>query len=326
MATVKGFIRAYGAAVRRVERERQREAREAAKRFKEQQKLQAIEDAKIAVYNWNRYVQMLISLHKNSSNAIDWNALKSQTKPVEPENQKQREKSAIAKLKSYRPSWFDSLFKLTSKKVRRLESKILEARSADNEEYNQQKADYENELNEWESLQKLASGVQSRNPEVYKEVMVYFDPFSDIKELATSIDFSFDSESADVDLHINEIDVIPNEEFKLTSTGKLSRKAMAKSKFYELYQDHVCSCVLRVALELFALFPISHVRIHAMTKLLNPKTGHLEVKPILSVLIPPETIRSLNLDKIDPSESMRNFKHNMSFKKTIGFSQVEKIN
>lgn len=38
MATLKGVVRSYGAAVRRAERDEQRRSREAAKRFNEQQK------------------------------------------------------------------------------------------------------------------------------------------------------------------------------------------------------------------------------------------------------------------------------------------------
>ena len=33
----------------------------------------------------------------------------------------------------------------------------------------------------------------------------------------------------------------------------------------------------------------------------------------------------LNLETIDPSDSMRNFVHNMNFSKTKGFSVIEKV-
>lgn len=39
----------------------------------------------------------------------------------------------------------------------------------------------------------------------------------------------------------------------------------------------------------------------------------------------PETIEKLNLDMIHPSDSMRNFIHNMNFKKTSGFSEVKRV-
>ncbi len=57
MATVKGFIRSYGAAVRREEREQQRRAREAAKRYKEQLKQEEIANATDAVASYNDYIE-----------------------------------------------------------------------------------------------------------------------------------------------------------------------------------------------------------------------------------------------------------------------------
>lgn len=101
---------------------------------------------------------------------------------------------------------------------------------------------------------------------------------------------------------------------------------MPKGRFYELYQDYVCSCILRVARELFALLPIEMVIIHAIGNLLNSKTGHLEDKPIISVATPRKTLETFNFEMLDPSDSMENFVHKMTFKKTKGFEAVEKLN
>jgi len=100
---------------------------------------------------------------------------------------------------------------------------------------------------------------------------------------------------------------------------------MPKTKYYELYQDYVCGAVLRVARELFALFPIEMIIVTAVAELLNTKTGHLEIQPILSVVIPRETINKLNFELIDPSDSMGNFLHQMKFLKTKGFQPVREI-
>jgi len=53
-----------------------------------------------------------------------------------------------------------------------------------------------------------------------------------------------------------------------------------------------------------------------MSEIVNTKTGHLEEQPILSVIFPPQTIERLNLETIDPSDSMLNFVHNIKFTKT----------
>jgi len=92
--------------------------------------------------------------------------------------------------------------------------------------------------------------------------------------------------------------------------------------YYELYQDHICSAVLRVAREIFAHLPVDRVRINALSKIVNSQTGHLENSIILSVIIPRETLKLLNLRSIDPSDSMQNFVHAMNFRKTQGFRVV----
>jgi len=76
MATLNRAIRSYGATVRRMEREQQRKARESAKRFKEQQKLQEIENAQQAVSDWENYVDTIQSLHKNCTEPVDWEQIK----------------------------------------------------------------------------------------------------------------------------------------------------------------------------------------------------------------------------------------------------------
>jgi hypothetical protein len=126
-------------------------------------------------------------------------------------------------------------------------------------------------------------------------------------------------------LHVNSDEVIPSEVKGLLKSGKLSVKKMPKTRFYELYQDYVCGCVLRVARELFALLPIEMVIVNAVGNLLNTQTGYMEEQPILSVAIPRKTLEGLNFEMLDPSDSMSNFIHRMTFRKTKGFSAVETL-
>ena len=129
----------------------------------------------------------------------------------------------------------------------------------------------------------------------------------------------------EVSIHVHGVDIVPRKQKSLLKNGKLSVKQMPKGKFYEIYQDYVCSCVLRVANEIFSGIPDEKVIVTAMDEILNTTTGHLEKSPILSVCVSRNTLRKLNLDSIDPSDSMRNFAHNMSFKKTSGFEKVSRI-
>lgn len=325
MATLNGVIRSYGAAIRRMEREQQRQARESAKRFKEQQKLEEIENAQQAVSDWKNYVNTIQSLHKKCTEPIDWKQIENTKKPVEVLYESKNENSAKNKLTNFKPSILDKLFCSTEKKTQRLKDLLEQAKEKDKKEYAINYKEYLDELSNWQELHEISLGVKKNETDSYKKALQYFNPFSDIGELGTQISFSCKQNHIDIDLHVNSLDVIPDYELKQTSTGKLSKKNMPKTKFNELYQDHICSASIRIAREVFAYLPIDYARINGVAKIVNTKTGHIEEQPILSVIFIPKTIHHLNLETIDPSDSMQNFVHNMKFTKTKGFSVVEKV-
>lgn len=324
MATVNQVLRSYSAAVRRAEREQQRRAREAAKRFKEQQKMQAIGDASQAVSDYNYYIDVLQSVHKNCTDTVSWEAIKAESKPEEPEISNTFEMIARKKVDTFKPSLMDKIFGSSKKKIERLKEEIEKAKEKDKKKNDLNFEEFKSELKNWEELQDICNGVENKNTESYRQALEYFNPFSDIGELGSRLNISFSENFIDVDLHVNSINIVPDYVLSQTSTGKLSKKNMPKSKFNELYQDHICSAVIRIAREVFAYLPVEYVRVNAISNLLNSKTGYMEETPILSVIMPLETIESLNLELIDPSDSMQNFVHNMKFSKTMGFKGVEK--
>jgi hypothetical protein len=126
-------------------------------------------------------------------------------------------------------------------------------------------------------------------------------------------------------LHVRGEEVLPKTGKRLLQSGRLSEKPLPKREYYELYQDHVCSAVLRVARDLLAILPIDAAVVTAKDTLLNTGTGHLEEQAILSAAIPRKTLERLNLQLLDPSDSMENFIHQMDFKKTKGLQPVEPL-
>ncbi|MCA9808257.1 MAG: hypothetical protein KC476_09915, partial [Cyanobacteria bacterium HKST-UBA06] len=86
-----------------------------------------------------------------------------------------------------------------------------------------------------------------------------------------------------------------------------------------LYQDYVVSVALKFAGDLLQILPLDEVYVTCHVELLNTQTGHKEVSPILSVHFVRDTFKRLNLSQLDPSDSLQNFNHSMSFKKTKGF-------
>jgi len=319
------FMRSSAAAYRRTEREQQRKAREAARQFKAQSKLDAIADAARAVEDYNNYISILKSVHKEATEQINWESILKDEPPTSPDRQTEHEAEALRRQSNYKPSFFDKLFSSEAKKRKKLQQNVETARAKDEKVYQDQLKQYEQDKHDFLHLQEVTKGVLNKQIESYKEAIVFFEPYSDIAELGTHVDLSFQPEHVSIDLKVNNKEVIPDYVLSQTSTGKLSKKAMAAGKSNDLYQDYVCSCVLRVARETLAYLPVNYVVVHAVGVIFDSKTGHEGAQTILSVVITPDKLKQLNLATIDPSDSMKNFHHHMQFSKTNGFSAVERI-
>jgi len=322
----KGTLRSIEAASRRAERDAQRRRRELERQRKQLEKMQELERAAYEVEVYENHIDLLLSVHKECSASWDWEAIKSTAPPAEPEKTHTHKELAQAALDEFKPSLLDKMRKRVDSKRDELAKAVEEAKETDEREYQESLKAHEQELADWEASCELASQVLAGDQEAYLDALRQTNPFSDIAELGSSIKFQVhDSSLVEAVLHVKGEDVVPSEVKSLLKSGKLSVKKMPKGKFYELYQDYVCGCVLRIARELFALLPIEMVIVNAVSELLNAQTGYMETKPILSAAIPQETLKNLNLEMIDPSDSMGNFIHRMTFRKTKGFQAVEAI-
>ncbi|RXK86766.1 hypothetical protein [Filimonas effusa] len=325
MSHFNAFMRSSAAAYRRSEREQQRKAREAARQFKAQAKLDAISDAARAVKNYNNYISILKSVHKEATEEINWETVLDDEPPASPNRQDEGETKALYQQSNYRPSFFDKLFGSESKKRKKLQQDVETARAKDEKVYQNQLKQYEQDKQDFYHLQEVAKGVLNKQVESYKDALLFFEPYSDIAELGTKVELSFQPEHVSIELKVNNKEVIPDYVLSQTSTGKLSKKTMTAGKINDLYQDYVCSCLLRVARETLAYLPVHYVVVNAVGVLFDSITGYEDAKTIVSVIITPDKLKQLNMNTIDPSDSMKNFHHRMRFSKTNGFSAVERI-
>jgi hypothetical protein len=321
----KGNLRTGIAFARRIERSEKRRASNATKQYKSMLKQEAFENGQRAVQEYNDYIELISSTHKDTSEQIDWHDILSEAEPAKPILLDKKQKDAEQNLTNYTPSFFDKLFGSTKKKLQRLEAFVVSAKGADKNDFENSLKQYNTEYNEWKKYQDFAKGVLSSDIETYKKILEHLDPFSDIKELGSGLDITFEKEYLTVTLSANGVTVIPDFILTQTSTGKVSKKKMPVGKFYELYQDYICSCVLRVAREVISFLPLNCVFVNVQSEMVNPVNGHLEQQTILSVAIPATTLDKLNFETIDPSDSMKNFIYNMKFSKTMGFSVVSAI-
>lgn len=322
---IKGTIRSIQAAQRKAQRESVRRQKALEKRHKELLKAEEREQAEYEVEYFNNYLEIITSVHKDCGSEWNWAEIANNPPPVEPKQMHLHEEKAQTALNQFKPGFLDKLLGKTDAKLAELEKAIEEAKKLDESDYQNQKIIYQNNLLDWEQLKDLANRVLADDGEAHLEAITYVNPFQEISELGSSIRFQFDGDLIEAFLKIAEESVIPSETKTVLKTGKLSTKKMPKTKYYELYQDHVCGAVLRVGQELFALLPVEIVIVNAIGNILNTSTGHKEDKTILSIAMPKSTVKSLNFDSLDPSDSLANFKHNMIFKKTSGFQVVEPI-
>jgi hypothetical protein len=284
------------------------------------------EQAALETRFYENRIELLRSMHKECGPTWDWKGIKDSPAPVSPMQNHPREKKAQLGLDNFQPTFWDKLFRRVPAKREALTKAIEAARSADTKEYLESVEQYQREYEEWKEKREIAERVLAGDLSAYREVINEIAPFNEISDLGSSVQFQFGNRSLiQITLTIRGQDAIPAEIKTLLQSGRLSTKKMPQGQFFELYQDYICGCVLRVANETFALLPFETVVVTAVGDVLNTQTGHLEVKPLLSVVIPRTTIRKLDLETIDPSDSMRNFVCRMNFKKNKGFNVVDSI-
>ncbi|MCM3624812.1 DUF4236 domain-containing protein [Brevibacillus borstelensis] len=282
---------------------------------KELQKMEELAQAKYEVDVFENQLEMIKSIHKECDMEFDWARIKTYPAPFNKGEMGPKEKEALRKVQDYKSGFFKKLFGTAEKERLLLEKQVEEAKKEDI-------SDYES----WEKLIATATKISNGDIDEYIEVIKELAPLDDLSDFGSGFEINVEHpDYVEVEFDVQSSDIIPSVQKSLTKTGKLSVKEMPKSRFYELYQDYVCSCVLRIARDMFAILPIKHIYIHAMDEWLDSSTGVNRKDTILSVKIDRATLQSLNFDLIDCSDSMINFQHHMKFNKTKGFQPVEKI-
>lgn len=322
----KGLIRSIIATSKKNEKSNNRERKEAEKRQLEYYKRKAFENAKEEVENFGNYINMLKSLHLKCEESIEWESILNSKEPSEPIYDKSKEEIAERNFAKYNPSFVDKIFKTDSKKLKELEEKIKIAKEEGKKYYEEKVKEYNEQVAEIQEIKKIAEKVLQKDKSIYDKVINEMLPFSDIENIGSVINFKVLSQDLmEVELKGFEEEVIPKNEKTLLKTGKVSSKPYSMGRYYEIYQDYICSATIRIAREIFAVLPIEKVIINCFAEELNTATGNKEEICILSIMITKKELEKLNVEKIDPSESLKNFVHNMNFKKTSGMKCVDKL-
>ena len=252
--------------------------------------------AKLEVDAHNAKLESLLSVHHQSAQPVDWKDLAFALPPHDPPfystHYLRKKLSCFSLLESG-----DHIEALLQEMRKRDDSDYLDRCNANQRDYEQ-----------WRVVKNLALRILAADVNAYGEAIQVFQPFSELSELGSEIRFNaYDAKKVTCTLKINGLEIIPNEVKSLTSAGKLSVKAITKSKFHDIYQDFACGCSLRVGREIFSLLPVDYVLANIEIAQMDSASGHLADFPILSVLLDRPTIHILNFSESDPSDSMQNF-------------------
>ena len=175
-------------------------------------------------------------------------------------------------------------------------------------------------------LQPFAQSVLAGDIDAYFKVIEQVGPFDDLLEYGSGFEVGTDDpKMMEIEFQVKSDDIIPTQYPDMKASGEIVMKDFSKSAYYELVQDYVSSTMLRVARDTFALLPVQQVIIHAVDKVLNPATGNDEEVTIASVKIKRDAMATLNFERIDPSDCLESFESNVKFKKTAGYSPVDRV-
>lgn len=322
----KGTVRSLQASARRAERNAHRRQRELENRRKEFAKMEALEQAAYEVEVYENHIDLLLSMHKECAEPVKWKKILSKPEPKQPLKTGALEQAAQHASATYRPNFWAKLFKLENRQRSALVAKIATAVAEDQRLFQAHFDEWKAAHSDWAEERDIALRILNGDRQAKLDAIEAFESFEEISHLGSSIQMIVHEGGVlEAKLAIHGSHVIPSEIKSLLKSGKLSTKAMPAGRFNELHQDYVCSCALRVGRELLAILTDDLVIVTAMEYVLNSATGHMEDQPILSVAFSRATVDGLNLEAIDPSDAMKNFVHNMSFKKGAGFSAVSAL-
>jgi len=300
MSSWNASLRRLEAAGKRQQREALKRQKDLERRLKEQAKLSALEQARLEVEAHENALEVLLSVHKQQSEPFDWGGFATSLPPHEPPRLTRHETAALLRraVSGAVPSVEDG------------KPTVEEARLLDDREHEAARAEYEKDFAEWERMRSLAKRVLAGEAKAYSEAVSEFSSLSEIAHLGPSISVTLrEAKLIECALKVNGRDSIPAEVKSLTASGKLSVKTMPKARFHEIYQDYVCSCVLRLAREVFALLPVETALVTATVDGIDPRTGRAAELPVLSVAIPRSITARLDFERLDPSDSLENFLH-----------------
>lgn len=156
----------------------------------------------------------------------------------------------------------------------------------------------------WEYCHGKAYDVLNGNIDTYLQIIQDVGPLEDLLEYGFGFECGTDNPNyMFVEFETKQDEIMP------------SKSSMEITDYNDLLQDYVCSCAIRVARDIFALLPVSHVIVHALS----------EGNTVLSVDFERRIFTKLRFQGSDASDLVEEFKCNMNFDVQNGFRPVARL-
>lgn len=333
----RGFLGTLAAMSREMEREARRRARELERQERElrrqlvqqiahQQKELELALARNEVAGFGARIEQLLSVHRECRAPIDWAAWRAAPAPLPEAVDRLASAGARAALEYFRPTFFQRLFGTAEKARQRLQRGLEEAIEIEARAEESAKIRHAEAMATWKESCEFADRVLQRDQRAFEAAIAESGCLSELAELHSPPVVEWPAlDVAQVWISADQDSVVPTEEKKLTARGKLAMKAMPARRRMEIYQDYVCGAALRAARELLAVLPIRAVISHVRTSRLDSATGRYDMRVVVSVYCPRESLANVNWELADASDLVERLAHRMEFKRGEGFSPVEPL-
>lgn len=259
----------------------------------------------------NAYIQMLTSVHLEVEDNVDWHVIADED-ISHLLNEGPNVKSVLDEIANYKPTVRDKLFNRVNARKMVIEEKLPEAREFDIILHQKK-----------QRLKDIALKILNGDSKIWSDALIEYAPFEDIESFGSKLNFDIKDNELIVNLTVGNKEVVPTDRLSLTATNKVSRKKMSATNYLALYQDYVCSCIIRIAREVFAILPINTVLIHVYD------FSQAEPSPIMGCILSTRVnrvdVENLKFEDIDCSDTIETFELNMKYLKTKGFKLVEEL-
>lgn len=156
----------------------------------------------------------------------------------------------------------------------------------------------------WKYCHEKAYKVLNGDIDTYLEIIKDVCPLDDLLDYG----FNFECGTDNSNIMFVEFETKPDEIMP-------SKDSMEIERYNDLLQDYICSCSIRVARDIFALLPVSHVIVHAV----------LDKNTVLSVDFERRIFNKIKFANTDASDLVEEFRHNMNFDSQTGFKPVAQL-